>query len=239
MPYDKFRDMASVVYKIEIAGKYQIGSTGNLYRRIYNHLYALKKGNHANLKMQNRYNKHNDFSYMVLFEFENREDAYVKEQELLDIYFGQEKYLMCNPKASQPPIFYGEHNHMFGNGYKLSGEKNGMYGKNHTETSIKKIKDAFNEDRLTLYSERFSGDKNPSKKSDVRKKISESRLGDKNVMKRQDVKDKMIESCKKTRALKKLNGIPNYKTVYCPYCGKLGSANNMSRYHFENCKNKK
>jgi len=230
--------MPSVVYQIEIAGKYQIGSTNNLDKRMYNHLYLLKKGNHANLKMQNRYNKYKDFSYTLLFEFESREDAYTKEQELLDLYFGKEEYLMCNPKATQPPIFYGEQNHMFGNGYKLLGEKNGMYGKNHTDASIKKIKDAFDEDRLALYSKKFLGDKNPSKRPEVAKKISESRIGDKNVMKRQNVKDKMIESSKKTRALKKLNKIPNYKTLYCPYCEKKGAANNMTRYHFENCKNK-
>ena len=228
----------SVVYQIEIAGKYQIGSTGNISRRMYDHLYALKKGTHTNIKMQNRYNKYKHFSYVVLSEFESRESAYEKEQELLDMYYKDENYLMCNSKATQPPIKNGEDNSMFGKGYKLKGEKNGMYGKNHTEESIQKMKNAFDEERLDAASERILGNKNPSKRSEVAKKISESKLGDKNVMKKQEVKEKMIESCKKTRALKKLNGIPNYKTVYCSYCGKQGAANNMTRYHFENCKNK-
>jgi hypothetical protein len=51
-------------------------------------------------------------------------------------------------------------------------------------------------------------------------------------------KDKMVESCKKTNELKRLSGIPRYKTVICNQCGKEGSANNMSRYHFQNCKQK-
>ena len=28
------------------------------------------------------------------------------------------------------------------------------------------------------------------------------------------------------------------KKITCPYCGKQGSPNNMTRWHFENCKNK-
>ena len=227
-----------VVYKIEIEGKYQIGSTNNLKCRMYSHLYSLKKGTHSNNKMQNRYNKYKSFSYSVIFEFESREEAYLKEQELLDLYFGKEDYLMCNPNATRPPVLFDESNGMFNKGFKLSGENNGMYGKNHLNSSIQKMKDSWTDERLTFASEKFMGDNNPSKRLDVRQKISESRLGDKNVMKRQDVKDKMIGSCKKTNELKKLNGIPRYKTVHCPYCNKEGAANNMSRYHFENCKNK-
>jgi hypothetical protein len=82
------------------------------------------------------------------------------------------------------------------------------------------------------------GDKNPSKRPQVVKLISDSKLGNKNPMKRQEVKDKMAETLKKTNQLKRLNGIPRYKTVICNQCGKEGSANNMSRYHFQNCKQK-
>ena len=30
----------------------------------------------------------------------------------------------------------------------------------------------------------------------------------------------------------------NLKEVECPYCGKIGKGGNMTRYHFDNCKNK-
>jgi hypothetical protein len=130
-------------------------------------------------------------------------------------------------------------NGMFGKGYKLSGESNGMHGKHHKQSSIESMIASWDHDRKNKASQRVSGDKNPAKIPEIAKLISKSKLGDKNPMKRQDVKDKQAESLKKTLQLKRLNGISRYKTVICNYCGKEGSSNNMSRYHFENCKQKK
>jgi hypothetical protein len=132
----------------------------------------------------------------------------------------------------------GSLNGMFGKGYKLEGENNGMFGIKHKESSIEQMKISWDIERKTKAHDRISGDNNPAKRSEVAKLISESKLGDRNPMKRQDVKDKMVESCKKTNELKRLKGIPRYKTLICNYCGKEGSANNMTRYHFQNCKQK-
>jgi NUMOD3 motif len=40
----------------------------------------------------------------------------------------------------------GENNPMYGKGYKISGEKNGFYGKKHTEEVLKNIKDKLGQD---------------------------------------------------------------------------------------------
>jgi hypothetical protein len=132
----------------------------------------------------------------------------------------------------------GSLNGMFGKGYKLEGENNGMFGIKHKKDSKELMKLSWDLDRRNKAKVMVSGDKNPAKRQDVAKLISESKLGDKNPMKRQEVKNKMVESCKKTNELKRLNGISRYKTVICNYCGKQGSSNNMSRYHFQNCKQK-
>lgn len=132
----------------------------------------------------------------------------------------------------------GKLNGMYGNGYKLRGSRNGMYGKSHNKNSIKSMIDSWDIDRRSKMSSLVSGDKNPSKRPEVAELISRSKLGDNNPMKKQHVKDKMVQTLKKTIELKRLNGIPRYKNVICPYCKKEGSSNNMSRYHFENCKQK-
>lgn len=130
------------------------------------------------------------------------------------------------------PMF-GKDNPMFGNGHKLKGEKNGMYNKHHSDESKKKISE-FKKGKPNIH---IQGDKNPAKRLDVREKISKSRLGDLNVMKRPEVVEKLKETCK----LKKESG---YKRIYksfraCPHCKVSGNGPNMTRYHFDNCKNKK
>jgi len=127
---------------------------------------------------------------------------------------------------------YGEDNPMYGKGHKLKGEKNGMYNKHHTEEAKKKMSD-FRTGKPNIHAQ---GDKNPAKRPEVREKISKSRLGDLNVMKRPEV----VEKLKETMRIKRESG---YKRVYksfriCPHCKSSGHGPNMTRYHFDNCKNK-
>jgi len=51
-------------------------------------------------------------------------------------------------------------------------------------------------------------------------------------------KTKSQEIIEKIKATKKLK-TTQYKLGTCPHCNKTGSMNNMPRYHFDNCKNKK
>lgn len=60
---------------------------------------------------------------------------------------------------------------------------------------------------------------------DHKRKIGDSRKG---KMHTEESKQKMSESAK---------GIPKpQKITNCPHCGLEGAANNMTRYHFDNCK---
>jgi hypothetical protein len=63
---------------------------------------------------------------------------------------------------------------------------------------------------------------------DTKQKIRDFNLG----------KTKSQEIIEKIKATKKLK-TTQYKLGTCPHCNKTGSMNNMPRYHFDNCKNKK
>jgi hypothetical protein len=114
----------------------------------------------------------------------------------------------------------------------IRGSGNPMFGKNHSEDTIKKLKDK----KKGISNPHVKGDKNPSKRPEVAKKISESKLGDKNPMKRLDVRKKMANTLKATNERRRQLGLPRYNKLTCPYCNTSGSSNNMTRYHFNNCK---
>lgn len=182
-----------------------------------------------------------DYEVEILIDNITWEEAGQKEIEFIKIYGRScvnEGTLANISEGGIGGCLSGELNGMFGKGHKLSGQNNGMFQKKHKDSSINLMLSSWNEDRKSKYSERVVGDLNPSKRPEVAKLISNSKIGDKNPMKRQAVKDKMVETMRKTNELKRLSGVPRYKTVVCNYCGKEGSANNMSRYHFQNCKQK-
>ena len=116
----------------------------------------------------------------------------------------------------------------------ISGTGNPMYGANHKESSKLKM----SQSKKGKPNHKMLGDLNPSKRPEVREKmrLAKINLGENHYSKRKDVIDKMVATHKVIRAKKKELGIPAYKTLECPHCNKQGSANNMSRYHFDNCK---
>jgi len=79
---------------------------------------------------------------------------------------------------------------------------------------------------------------------EVRKKIADTLRGRKRT---EETKRKISESLKgrprseedKRKISEASKGIvKNYKTVTCPHCGKEGRGGNMTRYHFDKCKQK-
>jgi hypothetical protein len=82
----------------------------------------------------------------------------------------------------------------------------------------------------------MKGDDNPSKRKDVRAKISEQLTG-RNIT----WADKISESCKGRTAWNKGKSVPSSTThmnvnVKCPHCHKEGFLGAMKRWHFNNCK---
>lgn len=86
------------------------------------------------------------------------------------------------------------------------GEKHWNYGKTHSEETKEKIKQKRREQVIT---------------SESNEKRRNTILGTKRS---EETKLKMSETQK------------NKPRVECPHCGKIGAANGMTRYHFENCK---
>lgn len=227
-----------------------------LYRHIRldkNEVFYIGIGKDSKGKYTRAYSKHgrnihwksvvsiSDYEIEIMLDDLTWEEAGIKEAEFIKLY-GKS----CTNSGTLVNIsdggiggcLPGDLNGMFGKGYKLSGERNGMYGKTHSQNAIKRMVDSWDEDRKIKYSQAISENKNPSKRPGVAKLISKSKLGDKNPMKRPEVKRSMVKTLKKTMELKKSAGIPRYKSLICPYCNKIGSANNMNRYHFNNCKHK-
>ena len=87
-----------------------------------------------------------------------------------------------------------------------TGDKHWNYGKTHSEETKAKIKEKRAEQIMT-----------PESNEKRRQAI----LG---TVRSEDMKQRMSETQK------------NKPRVECHYCNKIGAANSMTRYHFENCK---
>jgi hypothetical protein len=128
----------------------------------------------------------------------------------------------------------------------LPGELNGMYGKSHSEDSIKKMsKSSIGKMHSTKTKEKMSkshaGRKNSEetkeKMSSAAKKrhqehplSAESIKSMKEKLTGRSVSDEVKNKISKTMKGKKR------QIITCPHCGKSGANNLMKRYHFDNCK---
>lgn len=140
----------SGIYKIEniVNHKIYIGSSFDVKNRIKSHfkwLISKKKG--TNLRLLNAFNKHGvkNFKskiikvvyrnqYESFRNFNNRlrkiEQRYINKYKSFDSKFGYNISL-----DTRCCVLRGKNHYMYGNGYKVKGHKNGMYGRHHTEES--------------------------------------------------------------------------------------------------------
>lgn len=135
---------------------------------------------------------------------------------------------------------------------RFTGENNPMFGRfwitNITTLENRLIKHtdiipdgfikgkSFSEKTKNLISLSKTGDKNPSKNIEVRKKRSEQSKGENNPrfgVKLDDTLKEKIRITNEQTRLKKLKENP----IICPHCGKIGTTKHlMERFHFDNCK---
>jgi group I intron endonuclease len=101
-------------------GRFYIGSTTNFERRKVEHLRSRE-----NLPFQNALRK--DPSAFEWEVYSDDSDEPTLEQALLDMWYGTEMCYNINPFASRPPLV------------KLFGERNGMFGRSHTEISRQRM----------------------------------------------------------------------------------------------------
>lgn len=130
------------IYRIQIGDYFYFGQSQDLKNRKSAHLCALRKGNHKNPKMQNVYNKYQDFSFSAIVYAEIKELNQI-EQGLLDIYCGNNLCMNIALDASAPARGLRRSEETL---RKMSeaqiGTKNHFYGKKHSEKSKKKMSEA-------------------------------------------------------------------------------------------------
>jgi group I intron endonuclease len=128
--------MKACVYKILniINNKVYIGKTVkvNPYDRFNQHIKRALSKNEKRLDCPKLYNsiRHygpENFTFEVLETFNSEQEALDAEERYIE-KFNSIKTGLNIVKGGQHPIG-GEHNQMFGKGYKITGEKNGMFGK--------------------------------------------------------------------------------------------------------------
>lgn len=91
-PRPIIRLAGAYIFTHTASGKFYIGSTNNLAGRRSRHLTDLRYNRHPNLRFQRLYNQDPALeSFFVITE--DREEAYDREQELIDIHWGDENLL--------------------------------------------------------------------------------------------------------------------------------------------------
>lgn len=149
------------VYKITniITSKYYIGYAKNIYKRFDEHRNTLKNGSHQNIILQRSYNKYTleAFTFEILHTFDNIEDAKNKELEYLgnlvirpllyNMHYNNSggdilsnhpdkeeirKRILDTQKITLSKMSKDEKQK-----WAKNGDKNGMFGKTHTEESRK------------------------------------------------------------------------------------------------------
>lgn len=124
-------------------------------------------------------------------------------------------------------------------GGSFPGEKNGMYGKKLSDKQRKACGNAFRGKTRPDHSKRMAGENNPmyGKCEHAHGIIARSKECAGKTFEEIFGKERAVElKAKLSHSL--LGKKHNLKTVKCPYCSTIGAGPNMTRYHFENCKNK-
>ena len=154
------------VYKISNTlcheGKYYIGYSCNIKQRLQKHKSTLRGGNHCNIRMQRAYEKYGSdcFDYEILQECENEEEAkYIELSYLEDLTIRDKLYnLHYNSSGGDMLTFHPDRKQIIEKRVKeqkeqiskmtkeerqerwgQSGEKNGMYGRTHTDEVKKRL----------------------------------------------------------------------------------------------------
>lgn len=122
-------------------------------------------------------------------------------------------------EAKRKSARHGADNGMYGKGELVAGERNGFYGRTHTDTSRQLVSQAARNRKEDQLCEHCGGT--------FTAQAYKQHHGD-----RCDMNPNRVVAARKKYKKKE------HTEVTCPHCGKVGSGPNMSRYHFDNCKQK-
>lgn len=155
-----------------------------------------------------------NFIKEILFTFENKEDAYNKEKELVNSETLKDPLIYNVQVGGVPTIDWTkDRKEIFSK--NMSGKNHPLFGKHHTEDTKKKI------------SESGKGRKHSKETLD---KIVATRLQNK---KPNPKKGKPLTEEDK---LKKSIAAKNRIKIECPHCHKSTDPGNAKQHHFDNCK---
>jgi group I intron endonuclease len=174
------------IYKIinKIDGKYYIGRTNHFHRRWRQHCNELNRGNHHNQHLQKAWNKYgqNNFEFVITDNIIDQKSQIFAEQQHINRFIEDRKNGVDNCYN------FSESS----NGPMLFGNKNGMYGKKHSDDTKKKISKinkgrVFSDETKRLWSEQRKGRKSwwTGKKMSAEhcEKLSKLRIGKKHSAK--------------------------------------------------------
>jgi hypothetical protein len=167
-----------------------------------------------------------NFMKEILFQFDNEADMNAKEAELVTEEF-------CLREDTYNIALGGK------GGWDVTKSKTAFSGKTHSIETRKKLAEA---SRNRVASEetrekiRFHNRTNEKRKESLSRAFAYVPKSDEH---KQNISNGLKEYFKNNpgHGPKNTKGIKK-PIILCPHCGKSGSPNNMSRWHFENCKNK-
>lgn len=198
--------MKYIIYKTtnKLDGKYYIGchcttDENDEYLGSGKHLVSAIK----------KYGKDN-FVKEILHIFENKQDMFDKERELV------------NEEFVKNPITY---NLKLGGSGGNSGIVGAFTGRKHSENTKEKQRQASLKQIFSTDTRKKLSENNWARKDPIKHKEHVININ-KNIPKSQSHKEKLRE---KNLGIK-------HKTVSCPHCGKEGGERAIKRWHFANCK---
>jgi hypothetical protein len=123
-------------------------------------------------------------------------------------------------EAKRKSARIGEHNGMYGKGELVAGHKNGFYDKTHNSETIATLSEKAQNRTADHYCEHCN--------EYFTAQAYSQHHGDRCA----NNPNRIVTQRKKYKK-------KEHTEVVCPHCGKVGSGPNMTRYHFDNCKEKK
>lgn len=202
--------MIYTVYKITntLNGRYYIGvhKTNNPYDKYYGSGIIIKDA-------IRKYGKTN-FSKEILFIFNNKDDAYNKEKELVNSTSLKDPLIYNIQEGGIPTIDWSnKRKEEFSK--NMSGVNHPLFGKKISDETKKRI------------SESSIGRKNS--KESIEKSLTTRKINNKpNILKGRKLSD--------ADKLKKSIAALNKVKITCPYCNITTDPGNITRWHLEKCK---
>lgn len=115
------------IYLLTIDGKSYVGTTEYPKERFEVHMYALRKGNHPNKRMQEAYNRTHEYEFRILEET----DSWIKHEYELDWIYRLETYLPAYGYNDADPRIVSYRTHKYTKSYweRMSGDYGFLYNK--------------------------------------------------------------------------------------------------------------